>query len=502
MAAITFDYMPRLKHNSNGVHLVPRNKILRPCLLRSNSNLNLFGHKLAAGYEPLSFSASTEKTRRSGYVPLRVAGSNQSSASCSFDVVIVGAGIIGLSIARQFLLGSDLSVAVIDAAVPCSGATGAGQGYVWKIHKAPESDKWELAMRSYQLWEILAKNIELEGMDPSEIFGWKKTGSLLIGRTSEESSILRSKVKQLSDAGIRAEFLTRNDLLSEEPALLIEKEGGAAYAPDDCQLDARRAVAFIEKGNRLFAAEGRYAEFYHEPATSLLRSANTGEVEAVQTSKTILHSKKAVILAAGCWSGSLMHDMIKHHNIEVDLPIKPRKGHLLVIENFKPFKLNHGLMEAGYVSHQSATLKSAPNSGSIYDAQSTSVSMTATMDTSGGLVLGSSRQLVGFSTEVDESIINRIWERAGEFFPLLRKESLIDLRQNREVRVGLRPYLPDGKPAIGPVPGFSNLFVAAGHEGEGLTLAPGTAEMIVDMVLGNPWKVDPAPFAVHGRFRS
>lgn len=55
------------------------------------------------------------------------------------------------------------------------------------------------------------------------------------------------------------------------------------------------------------------------------RSANTGEVEAVQTSKTILHSKKAVILAAGCWSGSLMHDMIKHHNIEVDLPIKPRK---------------------------------------------------------------------------------------------------------------------------------------------------------------------------------
>lgn len=131
MAAITFDYMPRLKHNSNGVHLVPGNKILRPCLVRSNSNL--FGHKLAAGYEPLSFSASTENTRRSGYVPLCVAGSNQSSASCSFDVVIVGAGIIGLSIARQFLLGSDLSVAVIDAAVPCSGATGAGNAYVFSL---------------------------------------------------------------------------------------------------------------------------------------------------------------------------------------------------------------------------------------------------------------------------------------------------------------------------------------------------------------------------------
>lgn len=73
------------------------------------------------------------------------------------------------------------------------------------------------------------------------------SGSLLVGRTSEETSILRRKVKQLSDAGVKAEFLTRNDLLSEEPALLLEKEGGAAYAPDDCQLDARRAVAFIEK---------------------------------------------------------------------------------------------------------------------------------------------------------------------------------------------------------------------------------------------------------------
>lgn len=50
---------------------------------------------------------------------------------------------------------------------------------------------------------------------------------------------------------------------------------------------------------------------------------------------------------------------------------------------------------------------------------------------------GSSRQLIGFDTEVDESIIHRIWERAGEFFPALKEASL---SKSREVRVGLRPY--------------------------------------------------------------
>ena len=66
-----------------------------------------------------------------------------------------------------------------------------------------------------------------------------------------------------------------------------------------------------------------------------------------------------------------------------------KQGHLLVIENFKSFKLNHGIMEAGYTKHQSATLKAtASDSGPVYNAQDLSVSMTATMDASGNLVLG------------------------------------------------------------------------------------------------------------------
>ncbi|CAA2965045.1 glycine oxidase [Olea europaea subsp. europaea] len=486
MASTTLTLTPALKING----VIPR----------FGSKFNFYGGIPSDYTNPILSCSSSIKHRTTRSKPVCSAGLNRSSGlnSHTFDVVIIGAGIIGLTIARQFLLGSNLSVGIIDAAAPCAGATGAGQGYIWKVHRDPGTEKWELVMRSHQLWEALAESIHNQGLDPLQTLGWKKTGSMLVGRTANECSALKSRVEQLLEAGLEASFLSCDDLQSEEPALMLGSEGGAAFVPDDYQIDARCTVAFIEKGNRYFAAEGRYAEFYYEPATSLLRSESSGDVVAVQTSKNTLYSKKAIIVAAGCWSGSVLHDLIKHSEIELDFPVKPRKGHLLVIENFKSLNLNHGLMELGYVNHKSATLSSTTtDSGSGYDANTSPVSMTATMDMSGRLVLGSSRQLVGFNTEIDESVITQIWERAGEFFPILKQVSLKELNKSREVRVGLRPYMPDGKPVIDHVPRISNMFLAAGHEGEGLTLALGTAEMIANIVLGNPQKVDPAPYSMN-----
>ncbi|XP_047326963.1 glycine oxidase [Impatiens glandulifera] len=483
MAAITLNVTPKLNTKAKPL----------PCSLPKT-------------LPPLNFSRSSffrngaliqslsAKTNQSRFESSRVSSSSI-NALHSFDVVVVGAGIIGLTIARQFLLESNLSVAVVDASVPCSGtgATGAGQGYLWMVHKTPENEKWELAMRSRSLWETLARETQDKGMNPSDLLGWKKTGSLLVGRTTKESEMLKRRADELSAAGISAEFVSGSELHSKEPSLLVSENVGAAFVPDDYQLDARRAVAYLEKVNRQYAPEGRYAEFYNEPVTKLLRSDYVGEVDGVLTEKNSLGCKKAVVIAAGCWSGKLMHNLMQDFNVMLDVPVKPRKGHLLVLENFNSLKLNHGIMEAGYVAHKDAGL------GSVSDPVQTSISMTATMDTSGNLILGSSRQFLGFDMEMDEGILNSIWERAGEFFPTLRKINVENLRNSREVRVGLRPYMPDGKPMIGQIPGLPNAFVAAGHEGEGLSLALGTAEMVVDMVLGNPLKVDPSPFTLQSR---
>ncbi|KDO58558.1 hypothetical protein CISIN_1g011027mg [Citrus sinensis] len=449
------------------------------------------------GKKPLSLSVNKTRPGRAlgptGYSRLNPI--TASSRCHTFDVIIIGAGIIGLTIARQLLVGSDLSVAVVDKVVPCSGATGAGQGYIWMVHRTPGSEIWDLALRSNKLWKMLADSLRDQGLDPLQVIGWKQTGSLLIGRTPEELVMLKERVKQLCEAGLRAEYLSSSDLLQAEPELMVGEDSRAAFLPYDSQLDAMLAVAYIEKGNRHFASKGRYAEFYHDPVTCLLRSNSTGEVEAVQTSKNTLYSKKAIVVAAGCWSGSLMHDLLRETEIVLDIPVKPRKGHLLVLENFNSLKLNHASMEAGYVGHHDLTL----HPGQVNHGQILSISMTATTDVIGNLVLGSSRQFAGFNTEVEQTIIDRIWKRAAEFYPKLRDLCLADFISNRKVRIGLRPYMPDGKPVIGPVPGLSKVFLATGHEGLGLSLALGTAELVADMVLTNPLKVDSAPFAVQGR---
>lgn len=72
-------------------------------------------------------------------------------------------------------------------------------------------------------------------------------GSLLVGTTPGDSVMLKDRVRQLTEAGLRAEYLSSNELLSEEPAVFVGCDGGAAFAPDDCQLDAQRSVTYIEK---------------------------------------------------------------------------------------------------------------------------------------------------------------------------------------------------------------------------------------------------------------
>ncbi|XP_066397539.1 uncharacterized protein [Miscanthus floridulus] len=436
--------------------------------------------------------------RSQAQAPAAAAGAAEVS---HHDVVVVGAGIVGLAIARHLLLHTSLSVAIADAAVPCSGATGAGQGYIWMSHRRPGSDTWELALRSKQLWEELAAEVDGQGGGGArERLGWMRTGSLLVGRSSEELDTLEEMTKVLSQAGIHAEFLSASSLHALEPALSVGKDGGAMFLPQDCQIDAFQAVSLIEKTNNSYSSEGRYREFYNDPAMSLIRSEVTGTVEAVQTSRNILYGRKAFVIASGAWTRSLLHSFLEPA-LTLDIPVKPRKGHLLVLEKFDKVKLNHALMEVGYVGHQIAKPNSThmASESSEDELGALSISMTATIDTKGNLVLGSSREFKGFSREVDRSVVQCIWERAGEFFPAMKNVSF-DIDQNTQIRIGHRPYMPDGKPVIDFIPDMPNILIATGHEGNGLTLALGTAEMVTDMILGNPGKVSHSPFSIKHRF--
>jgi glycine/D-amino acid oxidase-like deaminating enzyme len=154
------------------------------------------------------------------------------------------------------------------------------------------------------------------------------------------------------------------------------------------------------------------------------------------------------------------------------LPIVPRKGHLVITDRYPGF-LRHQVIELGY-------LKSAQT------LSRESVAFNVQPRKTGQLLVGSSRELVGWNGSINDGLRARMLRRAAEYLPGLPR--LHALRS----WVGFRPTTPDHLPLVGMwEPG---LWVAAGHEGLGVTTAPGTGRLLADLVLGRTPALDPAPY--------
>lgn len=419
----------------------------------------------------------------------RIAASKEPSSleRLEFDVVIVGAGIIGLSIANRILTTTKFSVALVDATRPCAGATGAGQGYIWLGHMSPGTLVWPLAKRSKQLWDEFVNKLDEYGIDPLTAVGYRKTGSLLFGSTSEQSLALQDKVEALRKEGVQSEYLLSSAIAEVEPHLKVGAEGCAALTLDDSQIDAQLAALHIAEENRGFALSGRFKEILYDPVVSFLWSDQGSHVRGVQTSRGLIYCKESVIMAAGAWSGGLMENAFQRFSLPFVLPTKPRKGHLLVLEGLSHVFLRHALMECGYGQEF--------ESSNVYG-----IATTATMDARGQLLLGSSRQFAGFDHNLQYEVIECILKRATKFLPVLGRTHLTAVLRTGTVRIGHRPYVPDGRPFIGRIPGMEGLLLATGHEGAGLCLAPGTAEMITNLISDKGHHaVDPLPFSPAGR---
>ena len=162
-----------------------------------------------------------------------------------------------------------------------------------------------------------------------------------------------------------------------------------------------------------------------------------------------------------------------------DLPIEPRKGHLLITDRY-PGMVRHQLIELGY-------LKSA------HEMSSESVAFNAQPRATGQVLLGSSRQFVGWDPEIDRKLISKMVKRAEDYLPQIGKLSII------RTWVGFRATTPDKLPIIGPTEGDPSVLVAAGHEGLGITTSVGTGRLIADIVAGLDSAIDRTPYGLSNR---
>jgi glycine/D-amino acid oxidase-like deaminating enzyme len=159
------------------------------------------------------------------------------------------------------------------------------------------------------------------------------------------------------------------------------------------------------------------------------------------------------------------------------MPIKKRKGHLLITDRYPDF-LHHQLVELGY-------LKSA------HSIQADSVAFNIQPRRTGQLLIGSSRQYSNDDTRSETAILSRMLERAQIYMPELAQ--LSGLR----VWTGFRAATPDKLPLIGPAEGLSDdrtLWLAVGFEGLGITNAPAAARLLVDQMLGRTSEIASAPY--------
>jgi len=177
------------------------------------------------------------------------------------------------------------------------------------------------------------------------------------------------------------------------------------------------------------------------------------------------------VVAPGPWSRALVEAA------GASLPLEPRKGQLVRLRAPRPDYVRHKVVEAAYLD-------------SVASADAGLQITTVTETTwEGDVLVGSSRERRGFDVSVDDEVTEAMVDRAARLFPGLR-DLAVDAAW-----AGLRPWLPDHLPAIGPSGAVEGLWVATGHEGAGVALGPVSGRLVAQLYAGEAPVVDPAPFA-------
>lgn len=357
------------------------------------------------------------------------------------DVLIVGAGIVGAACADA-LSAEGLRVEVLETAFPGGGATGAAMGHL--VVMDDSEAQFALTEYSRRLWTALVGHLPASCEDEA-------AGTLWVAADADEMEHVGRKARFYGERGVEADVLSEAELLEAEPNL---RPGlaGALRVPGDRVLYPPAAARWLLE-------------------RSAARGVSRRAVEAIAIGPRYVETRTgrlsagAVVNAAGAAAPLLTPG----------LPIAPRKGHLVITDRYPGF-CRHQLVELGY-------LKSA------HSPTPESVAFNLQPRSTGQMLLGSSREFVGFDASINRRLLARMVGRAIEFAPAVAGLSAI------RAWVGFRPATPDNLPLIGRWEETPGLFVAAGHEGLGITLAPATGRLIADAILGRASAIDPSPYA-------
>lgn len=364
------------------------------------------------------------------------------TGSGHFDVVIAGAGVVGAACAWQ-LAQTGLSVGIVDAHFVASGATAAGMGHI--VAMDDSEAQFRLTAWSRQLWRELAKELPAAAE-------YRECGTLWVAADDEEMAQAELKRDYALAHGVEATVLSAKQLAHLEPQLRPDLQGGLLVPGD--------GVVYAPLAARWMLARAMQRGAVYRAGVA---------IESLQDSEARLSdgsrwSAKALVNAAG----------IDAARLSPGLPIQPRKGHLAITDRAPGF-ISHQIVELGY-------LKSA------HSQRTDSVAFNLCPRPTGQILIGSSRQFGVADAAVERPMLEAMLRRALTYMPALRELSAI------RCWAGFRAATPDNLPLIGPHPKLPGVWVAAGHEGLGITTCLGTARLLSAMITGNECAIPPAPY--------
>jgi glycine oxidase len=365
------------------------------------------------------------------------------------DVVIIGGGIIGLTIARNLAKRGARNVTVIEKHQFGREASWAAGGILAPQVEADRNDDFfRLACASRDLYPDFARALEGES---GIAVGFDTTGTIYVAFSEAEETGFQARYAWQRAQGLAVEWLTGDEARRVEPCLANNVRCALRF-PNDYQVENRLLV------EALLIANERLGVRLITGCKALALKIDNSQVAGVETSKGFI-STRTTVIAAGAWS-SMVTALDAIH-------VEPVRGQMLCFKPKQQFARHVIYSARGYLIPRS----------------------------DGRLLAGSTTEEAGFDKTVTDEGVNAIKSMAYEIAPTLESLDVVDSW------AGFRPRSEDGLPILGPSKKVEGLFYATGHYRNGILLAPITGELIAEAIVSGTIPRLASPFSPH-RFAS
>lgn len=362
------------------------------------------------------------------------------------ELAIIGGGIMGCAIA-YYASKAGIDCLLIEKKDIASGTSSRCDGNITIVDKDPGFDS-KMSLVSQELTKELKEDLNLP-------FEYRALGSILVCENDVEMEAAEDWVKIQSEAGLEFNLLNQEDIRQESPYFAEDIPGGLECKTDSLINPYLFCYSLVDR-----AKEYGLRLHTRTEVTSITQKTESFTVETTEG----LFAAPKVVNAAGVWAPFI------GKMLDLDIPIKPRKGHIIVGARQQPVIMRN-VMEFGYLMNKFQRERIADPKTLEHG-----VALVLEPTESQNFLLGSSRQFAGYDGKVDINVIKTLARRAIRFFPKMDDFNII------RTYTGFRPWTADHLPIVSHVDQVPGFYIAAGHEGDGISLAAVTGKLIEQLI--------------------